>query len=387
MSLCQGGEIVGAGPASTLTNVDETISGYGQIGSGTGDLTLINDGTINADVSGCALTIETGNTVINDGVLEASSGGILIVDDPVIGTGSALIEGGTLIFEASSTVNVTFDNGGSTPAYGELVLADAPNFSGQIFGFSGNESDAGQSDAIDLVGFIYGSTVYSESISNGNMVLTATDGSAVAVLNFENFDGRLDFASDGKGGTIITDSSTSSAITVEGSISLNDSGPVDASVTPEHSDYVGSFSIEAPIDNNGTTTVEYAFELGNAPANLAPGETLTQSYTVSITDAENPALSQNQNISVSIGGPGADNFVFTPSIGADTIVNFNPQQDTIELDHFTNAQTIQELQSLITTDAHGDAVIALGHNDSITLEGVSTQQLQQVIQAGHVLLH
>jgi VCBS repeat-containing protein len=219
------------------------------------------------------------------------------------------------------------------------------------------------------------------------MVLTATDGSAVAVLNFENFDGRLDFASDGKGGTIITDSSTSSAITVEGSISLNDSGPVDASVTPEHSDYVGSFSIEAPIDNNGTTTVEYAFELGNAPANLAPGETLTQSYTVSITDAENPALSQNQNISVSIGGPGADNFVFTPSIGADTIVNFNPQQDTIELDHFTNAQTIQELQSLITTDAHGDAVIALGHNDSITLEGVSTQQLQQVIQAGHVLLH
>jgi hypothetical protein len=79
--------------------------------------------------------------------------------------------------------------------------------------------------------------------------------------------------------------------------------------------------------------------------------------------------------------------VITPGIGADTIVNFNPQQDSIELDHFTNAQTIQELQSLVTTDAHGDAVIALGHNDSITLEGVSTQQLQQVVQAGHVLLH
>ncbi|MGN6749317.1 MAG: beta strand repeat-containing protein, partial [Xanthobacteraceae bacterium] len=345
--VMSGGEIVAAGQDSMLTNVDETISGYGQIGSGTGDLTFINNGTINADISGCVLTIDTGNTVVNDGVLEASGGGTLFVDDPVIGTGSAVIAGGTLIFEASSTIDVTFDNGSGTPAYGELVLADASHFSGQIFGFSGNEADAGHSDAVDLVGFTYGSTVYSESILNGDMVLTATDGSATAVLIFENFDGTLQFASDGKGGTVITDSSASSAIAVDGSNSLNDSGPVDASVTPERPDYIGSVS----------------------------------------ADAQDPALSQTQTISVSIGGPGADNFVFTPGIGADTIVNFNPQQDTIEFDHFANVQTVQELQSLITTDAHDNAVIDLGHNDSVTLQGVTTQQLQQVIQEGHVLLH
>ncbi len=108
-------------------------------------------------------------------------------------------------------------------------------------------------------------------------------------------------------------------------------------------------------------------------------------------------------MAVSIGGAGNDNFVFAPGIGADTIVNFNPQHNTIELDHFTNAQTIQELQSLITSDAHGDAiinlaslittdvhgdaVINLGHNDSITLANTTTTQLQQAIQAGHVLLH
>lgn len=108
---------------------------------------------------------------------------------------------------------------------------------------------------------------------------------------------------------------------------------------------------------------------------------------MSITDAQNPALTQNQTISVSIGGPGGDNFVFTPGIGADTVVNFDPQQDTMELDHFADVQTIQQLQSLVSADAHGDAVIDLGHNDSITLQGVSTQQLQQVIQEGHVLLH
>ena len=48
---------------------------------------------------------------------------------------------------------------------------------------------------------------------------------------------------------------------------------------------------------------------------------------------------------------------------------------------------MQELESLISTDMHGDAVLDLGHNDSITLAGVTTPQLQQAIQTGHVLLH
>jgi hypothetical protein len=225
---------------------------------------------------------------------------------------------------------------------------------------------------------------------NGNLVLTATDGGTVAVLIFDNFGGALQFASDGNGGTMITDPSVSSAITVDGSISLSGSGPNDTiseSVTPQGSNYIGSFSVDLPTDNNGTTTVGYGFQLGSAPANLSAGETLTQSYSVSIADAQDSAVSQSQTISVSIGGSGADNFVFTPGLGADTIANFNVQQDTIELDHFADVQTTQELQSLLSADAHGNAVIDLGHNDSITLQGVSTQQLQNIIQEGHVLLH
>ena len=114
---------------------------------------------------------------------------------------------------------------------------------------------------------------------------------------------------------------------------------------------------------------------------------MTQSYNVSVADVQNPAENATQTVSVTIGGPGSDNFVFAPGIGADTVTNFNPQQDTIELDHFGNAQTVQELQALISTDVHGDAVINLGHNDSITLAGVTDAQLQHIIQAGHVLLH
>ena len=73
--------------------------------------------------------------------------------------------------------------------------------------------------------------------------------------------------------------------------------------------------------------------------------------------------------------------MFHPGIGADTVANFNPQNDTIELDHFANVQNVQQLAALIGTDAHGDAVIELGHNDSITLPSVTQSYLQAHLQS------
>ena len=111
-------------------------------------------------------------------------------------------------------------------------------------------------------------------------------------------------------------------------------------------------------------------------------------FSVAVTDAASQqSASMVTNGSVVVGGPGNDHFAFAPGIGAETIDNLNPQQDTIELDHFASAQNMQELQSIITTDLHGDAVINLGYHDSVTLSGVTEAQLQHAIQAGHVLLH
>ena len=72
---------------------------------------------------------------------------------------------------------------------------------------------------------------------------------------------------------------------------------------------------------------------------------------------------------------------FAPGIGADTVTNFNPQQDTLELDHFANIQNTQQLASFITTNTHGDAVIELGHNDSISIPGVTASYLQAHLQS------
>ena len=335
MSDGAGDIIVGTTAATTLTNVDNTISGAGQIGAGDGNLTLVNDvhGTIEANIAGDILTVDTGNDITNNGILEATNGGVLQIDDAVSGSGHAVIAGGTVAFEAAANIDVLFDNGTSTPTYGELVLGDASAFAGQISGFSGTAPDAGHSDVIDLAGINYDSSSFSETYNASSGLLTVSDGSNIANLTLDNFDGTLSFASNGDGGTLITDPPATSSITADGVLSLPADGP--------------------------------------APTYIA---------------AQNPADTLNQTVAVSIGGPGADSFVFAPGIGAETIANFDPQHDTIELNGFTDAHTVAELQSLITTDLHGDAVIDLGHNDSITLAGVTASHLQAVLQSA-VHLH
>ena len=338
--VMSGGEIVGVGSASTLTNVDETISGYGQIGTGDGNLTLVNDaaGTIDANVAGATLTLDTGNAITNYGVLEASNGGILLVQDAVIG-GTAVIAGGTIEFDAATSAAVMFDNGAGGTTYGVLILIDPSHFTGDISGFAGTAPDLAHSDGIDVIGVNFNSGQFSDSYDVSTGVLTLSDGTNTETLQFVGFTGDINnfhFAEDANGtGTLITD----------------------------------------PPGLESSATVSL---VSSEPTSTALTET-------SNLETQQPAPQPEQN--AFIAGSDGDHFVFAPGIGSETVANFNWQQDTMELDHFTDAQTIQQLQSLVSADSHGDAVIDLGHNDSVTFQGVSTQQLQQVIQEGHVLLH
>ena len=62
------------------------------------------------------------------------------------------------------------------------------------------------------------------------------------------------------------------------------------------------------------------------------------------------------------------------------MVNFDPQHDAIELDNFANARAALQSQSPITSGAHGNAVIELGHNDSTTLPGMTADRPQASLQ-------
>jgi hypothetical protein len=228
--------------------------------------------------------------------------------------------------------------------------------------------------------------------SQGETTFTAPeDGSPVVVLDsssssestVESFlglsSGALTTLSEGSFGDPMVIPGTSNVV---GDIAFVDTVSADTfatSVTPQGTNYIGSLTLGAVTESNGIATVDFAFTPGSDQINLASGQTLTQSYDIGVSGQS--GVSVSQTVSISIGGPGNDNFVFAPGIGTDTIVNFNPQNDTVELDGFANVQTTQQLAVAITSDVHGDAVIELGHGDSVTLPGVTASYLQAHLQS------
>ena len=210
-----GNLIVGATADVTLTNVDNTISGAGQLGAG--QLTLVNEGTINANGSH-ALSIDTGShAVINAGILEASGAGGLIVHGDVSnlgllwahdssltvtgnvsGDGTALLNGlSTIEFGGVSSADTTF----AADATGLLKLDQSVSFTGTVSGLDDDHLDladvlAGPNTTLDFTGNADGS---------GGM-LTVSDGTHTAHIELAGQYAASGFhlASDGSGGTLIT---------------------------------------------------------------------------------------------------------------------------------------------------------------------------------------
>jgi hypothetical protein len=209
--------IFGTDPSVTLTNVDNTISGAGQLGEG--QLTLQNKGTIIASADN-ALTIDTGaNAVVNSGTLGATgSGGLVIhsdiinsgllwanggsvkIDGNVSGTGSALIDG-RATFEIGGAFggNVRLDTG----ANATLKIDHAADFSGAVAGFDG-------SDVLDLADLAFGKNTtlgYAANSSNTGGTLTVSDGTHTAniALLGQYMAGSFVMSADGFGGTHIQD--------------------------------------------------------------------------------------------------------------------------------------------------------------------------------------
>ena len=132
----------------TLDNQGNTISGAGQIGQNDGALTFTNDigSTINADLSGQTLFVETGALFTNNALMEATNGGILDVLDNVAGTGSVqIVNGGHAIFAGAFEPgrNVRWERDSSR----SLQTSDGA-YGAAIDGFAGG--DAIVLDDVDL---------------------------------------------------------------------------------------------------------------------------------------------------------------------------------------------------------------------------------------------
>ena len=413
--------IVGTREGGELDNYSNIV-GTGHIGNGDRSLTFDNEAHGLVDATGL-LVIDTGcQTIDNDGSLKASGGGELLVKSGVdnfwgsiaadagstvdleglVRGGDAMIAGGTLIFAAAWGVETSFAN--DTPHNTSTLVLEGTGLSfvtDAIAGFS-------HGDIIDLADITFNSCGPSKtSFSLFGDYLTVSDGlhgpsmtiqldgiynaSDIVLSKDTNGDTQVEFdsppvitgtqtTSDSSSATILPHGSDKVSGEVGGTVSFDDPDAADthtASVSPDGDHYVGTFSLGAVNESEGVGSVPWSFNFSNVQ--LSSGQTLTQSYDVKIADEH--GATATQELSVSIGGPGNDNFVFKPGVGADTIVNFNPQADTIELDHFANIQHLHDLASMITTDGHGGALIALGNHDSIDIPAVTASYLQAHLQS------
>ncbi|TGT83181.1 VCBS domain-containing protein [Mesorhizobium sp. M8A.F.Ca.ET.161.01.1.1] len=208
--------ISGTGPNVTLVNVDNTISGAGQLGGGM--LSLDNRGTIIASGSN-ALVIDTGGSVVtNSGTLEATgsggltitgglansgmlwaNGGDIVIHGQVTGDGDATIGNlSKLEFGGASSTDVTFGH----DAAGTLQLDDSFDYSGRIGGITND-------DRLDLGDILFGAgttAVYQANQDGSGGTLTVSDGTHGAALHLVgSYDANaFKLADDGQGHTVVS---------------------------------------------------------------------------------------------------------------------------------------------------------------------------------------
>jgi hypothetical protein len=203
--------IFGGSADTALINVDNTISGAGQLGAG--QMTLVNAGTILAN-GDHALVIDTGtNVVTNSGTLEATGSGGLVIESALANTGSLWADGGnitlhgdvtgagsarisgtaTLEFGAASDQHVNFAAGGD----GTLRFDVSAGFTGSVSGF-------GAGDSLDLGDVAYGGVAlitYAANDAGTGGTLLVSDGTHAAQITLAGQYSAAGMQADGQGGT------------------------------------------------------------------------------------------------------------------------------------------------------------------------------------------
>ncbi|HEY5070999.1 MAG TPA: hypothetical protein VII63_03110, partial [Caulobacteraceae bacterium] len=142
--------INGVAAATKLTNVNNTISGAGQLGAG--QMTLVNQarGVIDA-TGGNALVLDTfGSVATNAGLMEATgAGGLTIVDTAVDDSA------GGVILAAGSAVNLASADiiGGTLETSGTGVIETAASDRGSLI--DGTSSTVSVTGALDITNNAY----------------------------------------------------------------------------------------------------------------------------------------------------------------------------------------------------------------------------------------
>jgi hypothetical protein len=295
----------------------------------------------------------------------------------ISGDGPYTIAGATLTLDAPSSQFVSFAHG----TLGGLVLEQPNSFTGTISGFTGTAPDAAHSDTIDLVGVNYNSAHFSETYDASKGVLTVTDGSDAAHLSFAGFNGKFDFASDGNGGTLITDpmaAAGASTETASGSTVMLTTGSNPASA---HIQLSSLLKVLTTDQGNAATTdiVDGGHATGQAPGTPT---TSGGDHTVGPIPATMSTLASPAFASASLGGLGSDSFAFHPNLGNDTAQNTGAPAS--ELAH-NNIQVSGPALGSTAPEFHAEFALDVIHQDDSHL-AATVDQFHQMA-ANSTLLH
>jgi hypothetical protein len=159
---------------------------------------------------------------------------------------------------------------------------------------------------------------------------------------------QFTFQGDSQSGTLAVDSTL---------VASADPSATDAA-TPDTTQEPGATSPTAIADT--TLATNTAASAQPATGDPAQAGTMTEPASVS------PAAS----------GITGDTFVFAANFGHETITNFHPETDVIEIDHAVFAD-FQALLAATQDDGNGNAVITADPNDTITIKNVTVAQLVQ----------
>jgi hypothetical protein len=185
------------GAQATFTNLANTISGAGLIGTGDGTLTLINNKIIDATGINNALVIDTGTAVVNTGTLESTAvAGLTLYDDInntggliyAASTGSSVnlngitVSGGKLNIVAGATAEAT----GGTDSLDGMTITDkgvleATHDSTMTFSDTTVNATGGTVEASDAITLSAATILLSDATINGG-TLTTSDGCVIETL-------------------------------------------------------------------------------------------------------------------------------------------------------------------------------------------------------------
>jgi len=367
--------IEGASSSNTLTNVDNTIQGAGNIGNG--QMALNNQATIDANqVShvgvNSALVIQTSGGTTNSGTLEATNKGTLILDGGTVtntGQGSIISTGSGSTVELENGVIVTGGTlSGTTSALIETLGGQTATLNGVII--SGNYKAADKSTT----------TIEGTITNNGTIALSSTGDVTELVIGAPSVSlagkGKLILSNNSSNiitGAAATDVLTSSnTIQGSGNIGNGQMGLVNTgTILANQSSLLEIDVSSAGFDNKGTLTVNNSDTLeitgaANSFANFNSGTgALTGgTYAVNGTLKFDGANIVTNAATITLSGTTA---AITDQNGKNALANFATNAST-------GSFTLAGNHSLTTTGAFSNAgFLKISTGSTLTLGGSFSQ--------------